>query len=297
MDRTQGKARIGVVGVGNMGSGMATRWLGQGWAVTVRDLRPEAEAPLAAAGARVAPSARVLAAEVPLIVIVVVNADEIADVLFDPETGAAPALGPAHTVVLCSTIAPQAAAELGARVAATGAQVLDAPISGGPARARAGTLTIMAAGGDAAFDAARPALEAAAAKLVRVGREPGQGASMKLVNNLLAAVNLAAGAEAFALGLEAGLDPRTMFDVVSASSGQSWIVDDRYARVLADDAAPRAELRILTKDIGLAVEMAQGLRLATPLARETLQRFREAMRAGLAQADDSALFEHVHRTR
>lgn len=297
MDRTGRRARIGVVGVGNMGGGMAARWLETGWAVMVRDVRPEAEAPLAAAGARVAPSARALAAEATLVVIVVVDAEQIADVLFHPQTGAAAALGPAHTVVLCSTIAPRSAADVAARLADTGAQVLDAPISGGPARARAGTLTIMAAGADAAFGAAQPALEATAAKLVRVGREPGQGASMKLVNNLLAAVNLAAGAEAFALGLEAGLDPRTMLDVVSASSGQSWIVDDRYARVLAGDTAPRAELRILAKDIGLAVEMAQGLRLATPLARETLQRFREAARAGFAEADDSALFEHVRRTR
>src|SRR6202008_2723774 len=152
-----------------------------------------------------------------------------------------------------------------AAVTARGALALDAPISGGPARARAGQLSMMVAGTSAAFERAQPVFDALAARVFNVGAAPGLGATMKLVNNLLAGAYLAAGAEAFAIGRKAGLDPQTMAQVFGASSGQSWILDDRLARLNVGDARPRAQMHILAKDVRLAVELARSVGKTTTL--------------------------------
>lgn len=279
--------RVGVIGVGNMGAPMAARLCERGFAVAVRDLRPEAEAPL---GATVARSAAELAAAVDALCVVVVDAAQIEAALFTEPQAAHTALRAGQTVLLHSTIAPQEAAAIAQRLAALGVQVLDAPISGGPARARAGTLSIMAAGDEAAYAWAQPVLAALGDRVFHVGAVPGQGAAMKLVNNLLAGVNLAAAAQAFALGARAGLDPRTMLDVVNASSGASWIGADRAARALADDFAPRAHTKILAKDMQLALALARQLDVPVPLGDEAAAMFRAALAAGYADADDAALF-------
>jgi 3-hydroxyisobutyrate dehydrogenase-like beta-hydroxyacid dehydrogenase len=173
--------------------------------------------------------------------------------------------------------------------------LVDAPISGGPARARAGTLSIMAAGDDSAFASVQPVLAALGDRVFRVGSSVGQGAAMKLVNNLLAGVNLAAAAQAFALGARAGLDPRTMLEVVNASSGASWIGADRAARALAGDFAPRAHTKILAKDMQLALAFARQLDAPVPLGEEAAAMFRAALAAGLGEADDAALFTLAQR--
>jgi 3-hydroxyisobutyrate dehydrogenase len=288
---------IGVIGVGNMGAPLAARLLERGFAVTVRDLRPEAEAPLAALGAMVAQSAAALAAAVDAICVVVVDAAQIEAALFTEPQPAQAALRAGQTVLLHSTIAPQEAVAVAQRLAALGVQVLDAPISGGPARARAGTLSLMAAGDDAAFASVQPVLGALGDRVFRVGRTAGQGAAMKLVNNLLAGVNLAAAAQAFALGARAGIDPRTMLEVVNASSGASWIGADRAARALAGDFAPRAHTRILAKDLQLALAFAQQLDVPVPLGEEAAAMFRAALAAGFGDADDAALFALTQKPR
>jgi 3-hydroxyisobutyrate dehydrogenase len=138
---------------------------------------------------------------------------------------------------------------------------------------------------------AQGVLEALAGRVFRVGAEPGLGATMKLVDNLLAGVHRAAAAEAFALGESCGLDPRTMRDVIGASSGQSWMLDDRSERVLAGDTRPRAHAHILAKDMRLALELAAACGSATPLRAAAAARFAAAIAAGRADADDSVLFE------
>ena len=153
----------------------------------------------------------------------------------------------------------------------------------------------MAAGSAAARDRAQPLFAALAARVFEVGAEPGLGATMKLANNLLAGAYLAAGAEAFAIGRAAGLDARTMADVFAASSGQSWILADRLARVLADDAQPRAQMHILAKDVRLAEELARSVGKPTTLGAATSALFQAAMASGLRDADDSALISWTAR--
>jgi putative dehydrogenase len=286
--------RVGVIGVGNMGAAMAARLLERGFQVVVRDIRHEAEAPLLAAGAECASSPREIARACNAIVIVVVNAGQVDDVL-SGEDGLLPALRSDRLVVIHSTIAPGDATRLAQAIQARGALALDAPISGGPARARAGQLSIMAAGSAAALDRAQPLFAAFAARVFEVGAEPGLGATMKLVNNLLAGAYLAVGAEAFAIGRAAGLDARTMAEVFATSSGQSWILTDRLARVLADDAQPRAQMHILAKDLRLAEDLARSLGKPTTLGAATSALFTAAMASGLRDADDSALISWAAR--
>lgn len=280
--------RIGVIGVGNMGGAMAARLLERDFEVTVRDVRSEAEEPLLVLGAHSAVSPAAIAQASTAIQIVVVDASQIDEVLRG-DGGLLPALRPEHLVLVQSTIAPADATRLAAAIAGRGALVLDAPISGGPARARAGELSMMVAGTDAAFERARPLLEHLSARVFRVGSHPGLGATMKLVNNLLAGAYLAAGAEAVAIGRAAGLDAATMAEVFNASSGQSWILGERLARLLAGDETPRAQMHILAKDLRLAVEFARSVGKDTTLGTATSALFSGALAAGLSEADDSAL--------
>jgi putative dehydrogenase len=281
--------RVGIIGVGNMGGAIAHRLLDLGSTVWVRDIRPEAERPLAERGARVARSPAALVREVDVTLIVVVDAAQIDEVLFRECGAAAPVLRPGAAVLLLSTIAAADARRFAARLAERGATALDAPISGGPARARDGTMSLMLAGEAPACERVAPLLAAISGRVFRIGDEPGQAAAMKLVNNLLAGVNLAAAAEALALGRGAGLDPATMLEVIGASSGASWMLADRGARLLAGDESPRAHLAILAKDLDLVLAMAAGAGEALAFGTAARQRFADAIDAGLAAADDSAL--------
>lgn len=195
---------VGIIGVGNIGLPMLKTLRRAGFEVIARDLRGDAEAAARDAGARIAASARELAAQSDLILMVVVDAAQIEDALFRETDPAAAAWRPGTIVALCSTIGPDDAERLAARIAATGAAPLDAPISGGPLRAGAGQLSLMLAGAENVIGRAEPVLAALGDKRFRISSRPGDGARMKLVNNLLAGVNLAAGAEALAMGEQLG---------------------------------------------------------------------------------------------
>lgn len=280
---------IGIIGVGNMGLPMVIALQRAGFQVTARDLRDEAEATAREAGARVAASARELAAVSDLILVVVVDAGQIEDVLFREINPAAQGWRPGTIVALCSTIGPEDAERLAVRVVAAGAEVLDAPISGGPVRAEAGQLSLMLAGSDAVLVRAEPVLSALSDKRFRVSDRPGDGARMKLVNNLLAGINLAAGAEVLALGESLGLDPQIMLAVLGASSGQSWIVDERMPRAFAGDFTARAHARILLKDVILAIAMAREAGCEAVLGEPALALFRETVERGWGAEDDAVL--------
>jgi 3-hydroxyisobutyrate dehydrogenase-like beta-hydroxyacid dehydrogenase len=282
--------RVGVIGVGAMGMGVAKALLAKGFEVVVRDVVALREAQAVAAGAKRGATPAEVAAQVDVLITVVVDARQTRDVLLGSE-GAAAKAGRAVTVVMCSTIAPADAEDIAARLAERGIDMLDAPISGGPARAHAGTLSMMAAGSDSAFDRCRPVIEAISAKCFRIGERPGDGSRMKVVNNMLAAANLAAGCEAMALAAKLGLDLRQAADVVDASSGGSWIFADRMPRALAGDYAPRAAARVLLKDVGLFVETARALGLEAPMAEQAQQIFRDTVERGFGEEDDAAVLK------
>jgi 3-hydroxyisobutyrate dehydrogenase-like beta-hydroxyacid dehydrogenase len=273
-----------------MGLGVAQALLAKRFEVFVHDIVADRQARAAAMGAMACGSAAEVARRAPVVITLVVDAAQTRDVLFGP-SGASPALAPASTVMMCSTIAPADSQALAARLAEAGVAMLDAPISGGPARAQAGALSVMASGSNTAFERCAGVLDAMASKQFRVGTEPGDGSRMKVVNNMLAAANLAAGCEALALAARLGLDLRQVREVVNASSGASWIFADRMARALEGDYEPRAAVRVLTKDIGLFVDAARSLDLAAPMAECAQRLFIDTVERGYGEEDDAAVLK------
>lgn len=281
---------VGVIGVGAMGGGIAARLAERGFRAWGRDIDPVREARARDDGVRIAGSAREIGASCAVTIVVVLDAAQI-ETVFGGEDGLLGALSPARTVLLCSTIAPQDMARFCARVAATGAAVLDAPISGGPARARDGSMSMMLAAPAAALARVDAVLRAISGKRFVIGERHGDASRAKLVNNLMAGIHLLAGAEAMALAERVGLDPAAMVELISASSGQSWVFDDRMPRALAGDYAPRAQTRVLTKDLSLVNLLASGLGVDLPLGSLTASLLRSACDEGWASHDDAAVLE------
>ena len=283
------RANVGVIGVGAMGMAMARTLHAKGWRVWARDVRPEADAEARAAGLSLCMSPQALAAQVEIVIIVVVDASQIDAVLFGHD-GVVHAGAGAKTVMLCSTIAPQDTQRVAARLADHGIATIDAPISGGPARALAGTMSTMLAAPAATLAPWQALLADLADKRFVVSEAIGDAAKAKLVNNLLAGIHLVAGAEALALSAKIGLDPRTVYEIVKASSGASWMFEDRMARALIEDYSPaRAAAHILTKDVGLATALAASAAHPTPLGDAALAKLRETVARGWGELDDAAV--------
>lgn len=280
--------QVGIVGVGNMGGGMALRLLACGWPVQACDLLHGRVQALVEQGASAAATPAQAAAGAGALIVCVVDAQQAEAVLFGAD-GAAPALAPGGAVLLCPTIAPADVERLTGQLTDMGLHAIDAPMSGGPARARDGTMSLMVACEDAVFDDHRPLLEALSNKVFRVGTRPGDGARTKLVNNLLAGINLAGAAEAVALAERLGLDAARTLDVIEQSSGQSWIGSDRMRRAIAGDFAPRAHVTLLQKDTGLALAAARAAGFQGALGPVAHEAFNRAVAAGDAELDDAAL--------
>ncbi|HEX6014997.1 MAG TPA: L-threonate dehydrogenase [Geminicoccaceae bacterium] len=294
MTAASGPTAVGVIGLGSMGMGMARRLVEAGFAVRGYDVRPEAGQALAEAGGSAAASPAEVARDAGLLLVMVVSAAQAEAVLFGP-SGAVPALAPGAVVILSSTVPASAARALAARVADAGHLLLDAPVSGGAVAAQAGELTVMASGAPEAFAKADGALAAVAAKVYRLGDEPGTGSSVKAVNQLLAGVHIAAAAEAMAFGTRAGADPRTLFEVISNSAGNSWMFGNRVPHMLDDDYAPRSAVEIFVKDLGLVLDAGRELRFPLPLAAAAHQLFLMAAAAGLGREDDAAVVKVFER--
>ena len=282
---------IGVIGVGAMGMGVVESLLRAGYKTYVRDIVAERMTQAEKLGAVACSSPASMAREVEAIIILVVDAVQVEDVLFGVE-GAAAALAMGSVVIVSSTLAPSYVEALAPRLAPRQLLMLDAPVSGGPARAAAGTLTVMVAGETQAYRRYADLLANISGKVFHVGDAAGMASKVKIVNNLLAGVNLVASAEAMALAIRLGLDPQTVFDVVNGSSGASWIFQDRMARVIAGDYAPRAALPILTKDLGLCLDLASASDFPMPLSSVAHQIFTASSRAAFGAEDDAAIIKY-----
>lgn len=282
------KLTVAVIGLGSMGLGMARSLLREGHSVVGCDVSPTRVAELVEAGGRAATDPQDAAGGADVVVTVVVNGAQTEAVLFGPR-GAAASLRPGGVVVSCATMDPDVARRLAARLEETGRLYLDAPISGGAVKAAAGELTILASGSPAAFAAARPALDAMAGKLYELGDAAGAGAAFKMINQLLAGVHIAAACEAIAFAAKQGLDLHRVFDVITASAGNSWMFENRIPHVLDGDYAPRSAVDIFVKDLGIIQDMARSAKFPVPVAAASLQMFLAASGAGLGRDDDASV--------
>jgi 3-hydroxyisobutyrate dehydrogenase len=282
--------KVGVIGLGAMGGGMAASLRRAGCRVRVVDVRPGVAEAFAAEGGVACASPAELAQECDVIVSVVINAAQTETVLFG-ENGCAAAMRPGSVFVMCSTVDPACSAALESRLAERGILYLDAPISGGAAKAAAGQITMMTAGRPEAYEKCASLLEAMAAKVYRLGERAGAGSKVKVINQLLAGVHIAAAAEAMALGLREGVDPAALYEVITHSAGNSWMFENRMAHVLAGDYTPLSAVDIFVKDLGLVLDLARASKFPLPLSSTAHQMFMQASSAGFAKEDDSAVIK------
>jgi 3-hydroxyisobutyrate dehydrogenase len=283
--------QVAVVGLGAMGLPMAQRLAGA-LPVTVYDVAPARAAVAAAAGATVAATAAQAAAGSAVVLIAVRTLVQARDALFGP-AGIAAGPQPGAVVVLASTVGVDGARALASQLAEYDAELLDMPMSGGPARARRGDLLVMLGGSDQAVAAARPVIDALASTAARAGTRPGDGQAMKTVNQLLCGVHIAAAAEALALARALGLDPAAVLDTLGAGAAASFMLADRGPRIAQalDGEQPEVLSRadIFVKDMGIVLDAGIGAGLALPVAAAAHQLYLLAQAAGLGAADDSTV--------
>jgi 3-hydroxyisobutyrate dehydrogenase len=282
--------RVGVIGLGAMGAGMAGSLRRAGCAVHVCDVREGVAATFAKDGGTACATPAELAARCGLVVSVVVNAAQTESVLFGAD-GAAAAMRPGAVFVMCSTVDPNVSIAFERRLEAMGLGYVDAPISGGAARAASGEMTVMGAAKADAWQKAEPFLNAMAAKVYRLGETAGNGSKVKIINQLLAGVHIAAAAEAMALGLREGVDAAALYEVITHSAGNSWMFENRMAHVLAGDYTPLSAVDIFVKDLGLVLDTARATKFPLPLASTAHQMFMQASSAGFAREDDAAVIK------
>jgi L-threonate 2-dehydrogenase len=282
--------QIGLVGLGAMGMGMAKSLRRAGYRVQVFDVRREVAEAFAAEGGVACGNPAAVAAACEVLISVVVNAAQTEALLFG-EDGAAAAMKSGSVFVMCSTVDPGWSIALEKRLTEKGILYLDAPISGGAAKAAKGEITMMTSGHPDAYAKVGGALDAMAAKVYRLGPAAGNGSKVKIINQLLAGVHIAAAAEAMALGLRQGVDPASLYEVITHSAGNSWMFENRMAHVLAGDYTPLSAVDIFVKDLGLVLDTARASRFPLPLASTAHQMFLQAASAGFGREDDSAVIK------
>jgi len=282
--------KAGLIGLGAMGAGIAGTLRSKGYEVHVCDVRPGAALRFAEQGGVAWATPAQVAAACDVVISVVVNAQQTEDVLFG-EGGAAAAMKPGSVFVMCSTVDPNWSIALEERLNASGIHYIDAPISGGAAKAASGQMTMMSAARPEAYAKADPVLDAMAGKVYRLGDCAGAGSKVKIINQLLAGVHIAAAAEAMALGLREGVSPDALYEVITHSAGNSWMFENRMAHVLAGDYTPLSAVDIFVKDLGLVLDTARASKFPLPLASTAHQMFMQASTAGFAKEDDSAVIK------
>lgn len=281
---------VGLIGLGAMGSGMAQSLRRAGHVPFVFDVRHEVAENFAKEGGVACNTLAELGSKADVIVSVVVNAAQTESVLFGAD-GVAATMKRGSVFVMCSTVDPNWSVALEERLNTMGIHYIDAPISGGAAKAASAQMTMMTAGKPEAYAIAEPLLNAMAAKVYKLGDSAGAGSKVKIINQLLAGVHIAAAAEAMALGLREGVDAAALYEVITNSAGNSWMFENRMAHVLAADYTPLSAVDIFVKDLGIVLDMARASKFPLPLSSTAHQMFMQASTAGFAKEDDSAVIK------
>ena len=273
-----------------MGLGVARSLLRAGFRTHACDVRAEALQGIEREGGIPCADPAALGAACEVVITVVVNADQTDTVLFG-ERGAVKTMPPGRVVLSCATVRPDYVVELGRRLGERGILLLDAPMSGGAAKAAEGTMTLMTSGPADVYAKCEDVLSVIATKVYRLGEQHGQGSKVKIINQLLAGVHIAAAAEAMALGLREGVDPDALYEVITHSAGNSWMFENRVPHILNGDYTPLSAVDIFVKDLGLVLDTARATKFPLPLSATAHQMFMAASTAGHGREDDSAVIK------
>jgi 3-hydroxyisobutyrate dehydrogenase-like beta-hydroxyacid dehydrogenase len=281
--------KVGFVGLGNMGGAMVEAILKSGYWVAVYDIDAAAASALEPLGAQKASGPRPLAAQADVILTSLPDAHAVRDVYFGEE-GLISGARPGTVLVELSTIDPAAIEELERSVSEQGAVLLDVPVSGRPAEARRGELVLTAGGDRETLDAVEPILKSFGQTVQYVG-PAGAAKTVKIVNNMMTMGNVLVAAEAFSVGVKAGVDPDLLFEVLSRSGGRSHHFTKRFPNALAGDFTPGFSVALGEKDLGLALELSRSLGMPSPTTGLVRQMYRIAMSEGLSSEDIVAVLK------
>jgi 3-hydroxyisobutyrate dehydrogenase len=286
--------RIGFIGVGTMGKPMASNLIKAGHQLTVYDVNPQPVEELAGLGAEPAGSAAAAAAGSEVAIAMLPSSPHVEAAVLGPG-GVLEGLTSGRTLIDMSTIDPLITRKVAQAAAERGIQMLDAPVSGSLPRAIDGTLTIMVGGPKEVFDECLPILRCMGENIFHVG-EIGMGETVKLCNNLIAAISQIAVSEALAIGVAAGADPKVLHQVISRSSGDCWVIRTRppYPGLVEEapvdqDWAPGFMTDLMLKDVGLALSLARGVGATSLLGALAQQLYSAASAAGHGRQDFSAV--------
>ena len=282
--------RVGWIGLGAMGAPMAACVARAGHDTRAYDIDPTRAQAVAADGVKPATSIHEAASGADVLVLMVATPDQVEGVLFGDDP-AAEALCPGAAVVITATVGPAPVRRWAERLARQQVELVDAPVSGGSARAAGGDLLIMVGGTHSAVDRVQPLLDAIARSAPHVGATPGDGQKVKLVNQLLCGIHIAAAAEALALAEAMQLDPAATWQVLRGGAAASFMLDDRGARMAHRTDEVKSALDIFVKDMGLVTDAARASSYPAPLASAAEQLYLAGHRAGLGRRDDSAVIE------
>jgi 3-hydroxyisobutyrate dehydrogenase-like beta-hydroxyacid dehydrogenase len=287
------RTKVGIIGVGNMGFGMACNLLKAKFEVVAYDLRPEPLEALRAKGATIAPDLATLGRECPLIFSVVLDYKQNLGILDGP-TGLLSSMRQGSAIFVCSTISPAQARELAALAARQNVRLLDCPVSGGRVGAEKGTLTLMIGGQREAIEEHRLALEAISSKIYHLG-DAGMGETAKAVNQALVAIHYVATAETLLLAARSGLDLKQMLEIIINSEGYSRIFETRGIRMMDRKFEPIGVLKVIVKDTGFVLNAADSFGLPMPMTSVARQMFQAGVNQGLGEEGSSAIVKVLEK--
>ena len=279
---------IAVIGLGSMGYGIAQSILRNGHIVYGFDLNQQARERFVSEGGASGELEHV-AASLDMVVVSVLNAAQTESVLFGGSEPLVYSLKNDAVVIACATVPPEFARDMAKRCHEHDVAYLDAPMSGGSLKAASGQLTYMASGTEKAFALAKPALDASAQTVFKLGDAPGAGSAMKAVNQMLAGVHIAAMAEALTFGITQGIEPARFLEIITQCAGTSWMLENRAPHIVSGDYTPHSSVDIWPKDLGIVMDIARNSGFSAPLTATALQQFVAAAGSGLGKEDDAAV--------
>jgi 3-hydroxyisobutyrate dehydrogenase len=286
------KPALAFAGLGAMGFGMAAHLVKSGFPVVGYDVYAPAMQKLVAAGGKSSKTPRDVAQEVEFFVCMVANSIQATPLLFDSETGAVGGLKKDATIIMCSTVAPAYIAELRSRLDDIGradVRLIDAPVSGGAARAANGTLSIFSSGREPDLANAHAILDCMAGKLYNVPGGIGAGSNAKLIHQIFAGINIAMASEAMGLAAAAGLDTQKAFDYLKESEGNSWMFSNRVPYMLNPGSPPYSAITIIAKDVAIITSTSRAKKFPLPLLSTAEQLYLTGISAGWGKEDDCVI--------
>ena len=283
---------VGLVGLGVMGRGVAANLLKKGFGVVGRDVNPEALSWLESIGGQAGASSQSIADYCDVVISFVVNDKQTEEMLFGSD-GLASKLKPDSVLITCSTMAPKYVRDLAQRLAALKIHLVDAPVTGGKVGASNGTLTIMVAGEPTVCAQVKPILETFGSKIFVLGTEQGMGSQMKVVNQLLCGVHIAAAGEALAMAKRAGLPLDTTLEILKSGAASSWMLGDRGNRMITESFEDvTSAVDIFVKDLGLVLDAAREQTFAASMAHAAFLQFTTTSSHGMGRLDDAAVIKN-----